>query len=203
MNAPQHRSFATLQHFARRPPGATALEHCDLCHAAIPPRHRHLLQVTTRQIVCACDACALRFYDVVEGRFKLIPRDVYVLPDLQLSDAQWDNLAIPINLAFFFYSTPAARIVAMYPSPAGATESLLALDAWETLAAENPALAQLEPDVQALLVNRVRPGGAYYVAPIDICYRLVGLIRTHWRGLSGGEGVWREIDQFFTNLNKR
>lgn len=193
--------FTTLRQLARQRPGSAPLEHCDLCRAAIPTRHRHLLEVTTRQVVCACDACALRFHDVVGGRYKLIPRDVRPLLDFQLSDAEWDNLAIPINLAFFFYSTPAGRIIAMYPSPAGATESLLTLDAWEALTAANPVLARLEPDVQALLVNRVGQTTAYYLAPIDICYQLVGLIRTQWRGLSGGSAVWREIEQFFANLN--
>jgi len=31
----------------------------------------------------------------------------------------------------------------------------------------------------------------------------VGLIRTHWRGLSGGTEVWREIGSFFAALKKR
>ena len=57
----------------------------------------------------------------------------------------------------------------------------------------------------ALLVNRVGHvrGAApaeYYLVPIDECYKLVGLIRTHWRGLSGGTEVWREIGAFFAAL---
>ena len=60
----------------------------------------------------------------------------------------------------------------------------------------------------ALLVNRVgHVAGAvpaeYYLVPIDECYKLVGLIRTHWRGLSGGTEVWREIGAFFATLKKR
>ena len=43
----------------------------------------------------------------------------------------------------------------------------------------------------------------YYLAPIDVCFELVGLMRMHWRGLSGGEEVWREIDQFFERLQAR
>jgi hypothetical protein len=58
-------------------------------------------------------------------------------------------------MAFLFHSTPERRPVALYPGPAGATESLLSLDAWEQLVASNPALADLEPDVEALLVNRI------------------------------------------------
>jgi hypothetical protein len=39
--------------------------------------------------------------------------------------------------------------------------------------------------------------------PIDECYRLVGLIRVHWKGLSGGSEVWREIRKFFDSLKAR
>jgi hypothetical protein len=202
--ARRRNSFATLQKLAQQPSREKpAVETCELCRVSITPWHRHLLEVAKRQIVCACDACALRFQDVVGGSYKLIPRDVHTLPDFHLSDAQWDGLAVPINLAFFFYSTPAARLVAMYPSPAGATESLLPLDTWETLVAENSRLNQMEPDVEALLVNRVGAEQAYYLAPIDTCYRLVGLIRMHWRGLSGGDKVWQEIGQFFDDLKRK
>ena len=58
--------------------------------------------MTTQKIVCACDACALRFQDVVEGRFKLIPRDARALPGFAMADADWENFALPINLAFSF-----------------------------------------------------------------------------------------------------
>ena len=75
-----------------------------------------------------------------------------------MTDAQWEALHLPINLAFFFQSTRAGRVVAVYPSPAGGTESLLTLETWNRLEEENPVLRELEPDVEALLVNRVGPG---------------------------------------------
>ena len=106
----------------------------------------------------------------------------------------------PIDLAFFFYNTPHQKMVAMYPSPAGATESLLPLLAWETLVRQNSALREMQADVQALLVNRVGDKREYFLAPIDKCFELVGTIRMHWRGLSGGEEVWRAIDEFFARL---
>ena len=197
------RAFRTLRKLAADNVPTTAVETCELCRITITPWHRHLLEVATRQIVCACDACALRFHNVVDSNFKLIPRDVRALQGFQLSDSQWDGLAIPINLAFFFYNAPEAKTVAMYPSPAGATESLLPLDTWQTIVAENPHLSQMEPDVEALLVNRVGVEHDYYVAPIDTCYKLVGLIRVHWRGLSGGNVVWQEINQFFADLREK
>ena len=195
-------AFATLRRLAsaRRGP---AQERCELCHRPIPPEHRHLLEIASHKITCSCDACALRFEGVIEGRFALIPRDVHTLPDFQLDDTQWADLALPIELAFLVHSTPAGRMLALYPSPAGATESLLSLDAWDQIVAANPMLAPMQSDVEALLINRVGDRRLYYLAPIDVCFELVGLMRTHWRGLSGGEEVWREIDAFFTRLEER
>jgi len=189
--------LATLRRF-RRP--AQIEERCDLCSAGLAFDHRHLLETSNSRIVCACDPCALRFQDVAGGRFKLIPREVRFLSQFRLTDAEWDSLAIPINLAFFFYSTPQEKVKAMYPSPAGATESLLPLPAWETIAANNITLAQMNPDVEALLVNRVGTQRDYYLVPIDVCFELVGLIRVHWRGLSGGDLAWEEIEKFFARL---
>jgi hypothetical protein len=178
-------------------------ERCELCRAALPASHRHLLEMASRQVVCACDPCALRFEGVIGGRFKLIPRDPRALPGFRLSDAQWANLAIPIGLAFFFFSTPEGKLTAMYPSPAGATESLLPLTAWEELVSENPQLARMEPDTEALLVNRLGSLPSHYIAPIDACYELVGLIRLHWRGLSGGDLLWQHIEEFFARLERQ
>jgi hypothetical protein len=188
--------FTLLRRLAQ---GRSEEERCEFCSVGLSAVHRHLLETATRKIVCVCDPCALRFEGAV-GRWKLIPRDARALPDLQLSDAEWEGLALPINLAFIFHSTPASRTVAMYPSPAGATESLLPLASWERLVAANPVLARMEPDVQALLVKRLGVAPEYYLAPIDLCFELVGLIRLHWKGLSGGGKVWEEIEQFFARL---
>lgn len=215
-------SLNTLRQFGQQKDSQGAeVKVCELCSQQISPEHRHLLHMNSREVTCVCDPCAMRFHDVVGGRYKLIPRDVYALPDLQIDDAQWDRLSLPINLAFFFYQTSRedeedgeepsgeepseeeeAEVAALYPSPAGATESLLSLEAWETLADRHPVLEEMEPDVQALLVNRVDETEAYYLAPIDTCYRLVGLIRLHWRGFSGGQEVWSEIDDYFDALDR-
>jgi hypothetical protein len=196
--------FATLRRFATaREQSAPIRERCELCSVGLAPEHRHLLEMESHRIACSCDACALRFENVLDGRFKLIPRDVRSLPGFRMTDGEWDELALPIDLAFIVRSTPAKRMLALYPSPAGATESLLSLTAWDSLVAENPVLASMQPDVEALLVNRVGERRLYYLAPIDVCFELVGLMRKHWRGLSGGEEVWREIDRFFGEIEKR
>lgn len=137
------------------------------------------------------------------GRFKLIPRDSKSLPDFQMTDSQWENFALPINLTFLYRDTAAGKIVALYPSPAGATESLLSVQNWQALEADNPVLADMEADVEALLVNRVGTAREYFIASMDVCYELVGLIRMHWRGLSGGEKVWEEIEKFFSRLREK
>ncbi|MDB6123264.1 MAG: hypothetical protein JWQ71_2257 [Pedosphaera sp.] len=181
----------------------TVQERCELCSVALGTVHRHLLEMSTRQVICACDHCGMRFQLVVGGRFRLIPRYPHALPDFRLTDGQWESLALPINLAFLFYNTSGGKMMAMYPSPAGATESLLPLTAWKALVDDNPALIQMEPDVEALLVNRVGTTRQYFLAPIDACYELVGLIRVHWRGLSGGDDVWEQIAAFFARLEER
>jgi hypothetical protein len=142
------------------------------------------------------------------GRYKRVSRRTWRLMDFQITDGEWEELLIPINMAFFFYSSVHGRMVTLYPSPAGAVESLLPLDAWSEIVKNNPVLGELEPDIEALLVNRVghAHGSApseYFFAPMDDCYRLVGLIRTHWKGLSGGTEVWEEIAGFFTTLRDR
>ena len=189
--------LAALRRYAQ--PRA-AEEHCDLCSVRLAPAHRHLLELASRRIFCSCDACAMRFQGVIGARFKLVPRDARPLPGMELSAAQWEGLALPINMAFFFFSTPAGKMMALYPSPAGATESLLPLETWDMLVAANPALGEMEADVEALLVNRVGGRRDYFIAPIDVCFELAGLIRMHWRGLSGGEVVWGKIDEFFGRL---
>jgi hypothetical protein len=195
--------FAMLQRFARPQTKTEAPEICEFCSLELSPQHRHLLETAKRKIICVCDACALRFENVAEGRFKLIPRDGRALPDFQLTDAQWENLSLPINLVFIFKNGANGKPVAFYPSPAGAMESLLPLANWEMIVGENPELENLQPDVEALLINRVGAARDYFIAPMDVCFELVGLIRKNWRGLSGGDLVWTEIEKYFAKLRNQ
>jgi len=200
------QAFGTLRQFTRaRRSASRAVEQCELCSAGLAQEHPHLVELTSRQILCACDACAMLFDGMEKSKYKRVSRRAQYLPDFEMTDGQWESLLIPINMAFFFRSSIEGRVIALYPSPAGAVESLLPLEAWNEIAETNRALSRLLPDVEALLVNRVGHAhgiarAEYYIAPIDECYKLVGLIRTNWRGLSGGTEVWTEIGRFFSDL---
>jgi hypothetical protein len=189
-----------LKQFARR---RSIAERCELCSAELSPIHQHLLDPKKRQIMCSCDGCAILFCGQAGAHFLRVPRRIRALSGFQMPDLQWESLMIPISLAFFYPNSAADRVIAMYPSPAGAIESLLSLESWTEIVAEHQALQAMEPDVETFLVNRVGTPAEYYIAPIDECYRLVGLIRMHWRGLSGGTEVWKEIHQFFGDLKSR
>lgn len=198
--------FAALRRFARARP---TRERCELCGADLPGEHPHLLGPAQRSLVCTCSACALLFASG-KGRFRCVPRRVEHLLGFRMTDARWESLHVPIDLAFFFPSTPARAVIALYPSPAGVTECAAGDTAWQELAEENPVLRELEPDVEALLVNRlplaqtsVESAGEYFRVPIDDCFRLAGMLRKHWRGLAGGTEVWKEMATFFNALRRK
>ena len=174
-----------------------------MCANEIAEVHPHLIEPANRRLICACRTCAILFDGQDDAKYKRVPRRVTALPEFHLTDAQWDGLMIPIQLAFFFNSTPDKRIIALYPGPAGVTESLLSLDTWNEIVSDNPILEKMEADVEALLVNRVGKTRDYFIVPIDECYKLVGLIRANWSGLSGGTEVWREIAGFYAELKER
>jgi Family of unknown function (DUF5947) len=197
-------AFAVLRQFARK---RRAVEACELCSSELAPEHQHLIEPAARKLVCACEACAILFSSQTSSKFRRVPRRIRFLEGFQISEAQWEGLMIPIELAFFFKNEPTGKVSAFYPGPAGAIESLLSLEAWSDIEKENPVLRELEPEVEALIANRVGANRGvetqYYIAPIDECYRLVGLIRLNWRGLSGGTEVWREVGKFFASLRER
>ena len=203
------QAFAVLRQFTRgRRSASRAVEHCELCSAGLAQEHPHLVELASRQILCACDACALLFDGRENAKYKRVSRRAQCLIDFAMTDSQWESLLIPINMAFFFHSSLEGKVVALYPSPAGAVESLLPLDAWNEIAESNRSLRRLQPDIEALLINRVgyargMAKAEYYIAPMDECYKLVGLIRGNWKGLSGGTEVWEEIGRFFSELRSK
>jgi hypothetical protein len=178
-------------------------EACELCGAPVAPEHRHVLDLEKRDLLCACKPCSLLFDGPAAGggHFKLVPDRRLSLRDFELDDLTWEQLRIPVDMAFFFRSGAEGRAMAYYPSPAGPTESLLGLEAWGEIEASNPILAEMADDVEALLVYRAEGARRQWLVPIEDCYALVGLIRSRWRGLSGGAEVWEAIDGFFEELD--
>jgi hypothetical protein len=181
------------------------LERCELCGEPIPPQHRHLLDLDSRELMCACRACSTLFdHGAAGGRhYRLVPDRRMLLEDFELDDVAWANLRIPVDMAFFLSLGREERVAAYYPGPMGPTESQLGLEAWEEIARANPVLGALETDVEALLVNRARGARQHFLVPIEDCYALVGVIRTNWHGLSGGREVWDEIERFYAGLEER
>jgi hypothetical protein len=198
---PGRNPLASLQRFVRKP--SESVEYCELCATPLAPEHQHLLELDSRRVTCACDPCAILFNGNARQRYQRIPRDVVRLDNFVMDPEEWESLLIPINLAYFMHNSSVGRVLAQYPSPGGAMESSLDLEYWNAIVERNSILKKFESDVEALLVNRISEAPRYYRAPIDQCFRLVGIIRTRWHGLSGGSEVWEAIDQFFAQLDRR
>ncbi len=195
----ESETLAALRRFTRARPAA---ERCELCGAVLGEEHPHLLERERRRIACACDACAILFCSQQDARYLRVPRRVKWLEDFSFSDEQWDAMMLPIGLAFFLRGKDGATQV-LYPSPAGAMESQIRIAPWQELFALEPLLGRIEPEVEALVANRIAKDAAYYIVPVDLCFRLVGVIRMQWRGLSGGGEVWKAIAEFFEDLDRR
>jgi hypothetical protein len=180
---------------------AAELERCELCGAELPSDHRHLLHLEERRILCACEPCVgMR---AGEGPYRPTGTRLLWLEGFDLPEDLWARLRIPIGLAFFLRSSSAGRIVGLYPSPAGAAECELELDAWDELCAANPVLEDLDEDVEGLIVNRTGEPHQFAIAPLDECYRLVGAVKASWEGISGGSAVERVVPAFLDGLRRR
>jgi hypothetical protein len=186
---------------ARDGPPTPAEDRCDLCRTTVPDDHRHLLHLIERRIVCVCEACwALHSGD---AQYRPTGMRSLWLDGFECDDATWASLQIPIGLAFFMRSSVSGSVVGFYPSPAGATESELPLDSWNALVAANPVLTRLDADSEALVVNRLSNPPQCAILPIDRCYELVGLIRTRWEGISGGDALAEAVPAFFERVRRQ
>ena len=190
---------------AREKPRAAPGEACEMCAEPLGDGHSHVVNLDSRQIMCTCRACWLLFthQGAAGGRYRAVPDRYLRDAAFRLDEGRWDALQIPVRVAFLFANSDLGRVVAFYPSPAGATESLLSLEAWADVVAANPVMTDLTPDVEALLVRRAGEGFECFLVPIDACYELVGLVRMHWKGFDGGEEAWEAIDGFFDAVRER
>ncbi|SFD79242.1 DUF5947 family protein [Streptomyces aidingensis] len=176
-------------------------ERCGLCAAPAEDEHRHLLDTTDGELLCACRACALLFTRdaAARGKHLLVPRRRVRLP----GPPPGRELGVPVGLAFFV-PHPDGTVLAHYPSPAGATRWELDPEVWRAAVCRRPALGTIRAGVEALLADTV-PGGAdqHWIVPVDDCFRLVGVVRQEWRGLSGGTRIRPAIARFFDELTPR
>lgn len=156
-------------------------------------------------MICACRACWLLFTSegAGAGRYRAVPDRYVALDGFGVSESRWAELQIPVSIAFFFENAAAGRVTAFYPGPAGVTESLLPLDAWDDLVAGHPLLGTLVPDVEALLARVTRDASEAFIVPVDACYELAGRLRQVWRGFDGGDDARAEIERFFAAVRRR
>lgn len=184
---------------------------CELCSEPLPEQHKHLLELTERDIRCACRACAVLFdrKEAAGGRYRTVPRLRTPLPGLRIDDVLWAGLRVPVRLAFFVrhdteFAHPAVPgpagppATAHYPSPLGVISAAVEEEAWRRIERANPVLADMDTDVVGLLIHR--DTAEHWLVGIDDCYRLTARVRDTWSGMTGGDEVWREIEAFFAGL---
>jgi Family of unknown function (DUF5947) len=206
-----------LRRFAKRPPGTpppgaqatgasgpegrAGAERCEMCRTALGDRHGHVVDLDQRSIVCACRACYLLFthQGAGGGRYRSVPERIVHDPARPLTGADWNELQIPVTMAFFFVNSALGRVVAGYPSPGGVTECELDLAAWDRLAAAYPLLGEMAPDTEAIFVHK----DEIFLIPIDMCYSLVGELRLYWQGFDGGAEAHAALEEFLGDLRRR
>jgi hypothetical protein len=208
---PGGNPLGALRRIASTRPVRADEERCEMCAEPIADDHSHVVNLDSRVLLCTCRGCYLLFaVEGAEQRYRAVPERYLSFPDFALSPGQWDELEIPVSLAFLFRNSLQQRTIAFYPGPAGATESELSLAAWDSVVAANPQLSALEPDVEALLIRAPDRGRGTegedftcHVVPIDACYELVGQLRQLWRGFDGGDDARRAMDDFFAKVSVR
>jgi len=173
-----------------------------MCAEPLADAHDHVVNIEVRSLMCTCRGCWMLFTEPGAGgnRYRAVPDRYARLADFALAPAAWDSFQIPVSVAFFFRNSVSGEVAAFYPSPAGATESLLPLDAWGDLVDANPELAGLTADVEALLLRIDRDGTSAFIVPIDACYELVGQMRRLWRGFDGGREAKDALVGFFDKI---
>ncbi len=204
---PSGSPLATLRRISSTRPIVVPGERCEMCAEPIAEEHQHLVDLENRSLMCSCRGCYLLFVDQhATLRYRAVPDRYLSFPEFSFDRADWEDLQIPVGLAFLFRNSLQERIVAFYPSPAGATESELSLESWDRIVAANPQLTQLRPDVEALLLSgNDRELGEFscHLVPIDACYELVGTMRQTWRGFDGGQEARAAMAAFFATVEKR
>jgi hypothetical protein len=197
-------ALRSLERFAKLARSRMTEGRCELCSATLEEQHRHVVDRTERRFLCACGDCAVALGDQERGRYRAVPDGVREDPSWTMTDRELEVLGVPVGLAFFVRASNVGRWTAFFPGPAGATEAEVDDAAWARVAAGSELVRSIEDDVEALLVRRERDGSCHaFVAPIDVCYELAGLLRSKWRGIDGGDEARSTLDGFFAGLGRR
>lgn len=179
-------------------------EACEMCAETITAEHSHIIDLEMRSIMCACRGCYLLFTNTdASQRYRAVPERYLHAASFPRAQQLWDSAGIPVGMAFLFRNSVQQSTMCFYPSPAGPTESLLPLGAWDDMLAANDDISTVCDDVEALLLNRRDDGFECFLVPIDTCYELVGLVRMNWKGFDGGSEAWQAINEFFQGLRER
>jgi hypothetical protein len=199
-------ALAGLRRIVSERPARVVGERCEMCAEPITDDHPHVVDLESRALMCTCRGCYLLFTaEDAKLRYRAVPDRYLSFPDVTLDAREYDELEIPVGLAFLFNSSVLDRTVAFYPGPAGATESELPLEAWTRVVEANPQLAVLRADVEALLLRGSDQGSEFscHLVPIDACYALVGQLRRLWRGFDGGAEAHQAMDDCFAEIAAR
>ena len=146
-----------------------------------------MLELSSRELMCSCRPCSLLFdrEGAGSGRYKLVPERRLRLEDFAISDAGVGGAARSGGHGVLLpLERRASGCSPTTPARWGRPSRSCELSSWQELEAANPILGELEPDVEALLVNRVaRREHGTGSSRSTSATALVGLIRTRWRGL--------------------
>ncbi len=193
---------SVLERLARRGPPPRAGERCELCAAPVAAEHPHVVDLRTGALRCACRPCGVLF-DAPgggSGGFRTVPDRVVPVATTTAVARRWDDLGVPVSIAFVVHESASGRVVARYPGPGGATEAEIPAEAWRALVADLPGLPAITHDVEALLVRRVDGAIDAWIVPIDRCFALAGRLRSVWQGFDGGAPAREMVADEFARL---
>ncbi len=200
--------LASLRRITSTRPQPVAGERCDMCAEPIAEEHQHVVNLESRSLMCTCRGCYLLFTaEQAALRYRAVPDRYLSFPDFSFGAGEWDDLQIPVGLAFLFQQLRAGPRRRVLPGPRrGHGVGAAARRVGHGSSTPTRSWAMLRADVEALLVrgpDREHPGFSCFVVPIDACYELVGRLRSLWRGFDGGQEARAAIDEFFAMVAER
>jgi hypothetical protein len=182
--------------------GQDQRDHCELCGDGLEPEHRHRWDIEANSLVYLCMACAERSGNHTGVRFEDLPRMIVRLSKKNTTCLFGTGATPPIRLAFLTRQVRDQRLVARFPGPIGLTDFEVDPTVWQEFEGAHPSLRGSFSHLTAYLINQSQGASEHYFVPIDVGFRLAGLVRFHWRGFFGGVVLWNEVARFFEQLER-